>query len=229
VGHGRAAEVKYDPEQFLESTVRVLKAYLEQEFHRSVNDGGQYVGENAYEVVSEFPGSMLDTRKMPLDRTIIHFEIDDIQSDLVGMGPNIFSQTYDETTGEVTGRTGEVHVLNMDIGVWATDRSGGTTSRLRAKQILQNCLGGTRGIVKLRDFSDGGDGMLENLGFSGGRFVLDRINDVQVFRLIEATLVLRVFSRVPLDDDMHGPAIEEIEQDPKIWIEEQGQLYKLKS
>jgi len=220
---------KYNPEEFLESTVRVLKEYLEQEFHRSVNDGGMYVGEQAYEIVPEFPGSALDSRKMPMHRTIIHFEIDDIQSDIVGMGDNIFAQTYDPDTGQVTGRTGEVHILDIDIGVWASDASGGLTARMRAKQILQNCLGGTRGIVKLKQFSDGGDGMLELLGYSGGRFVMDRINDMQVFRMIESTLVLRVFSRVPLDDDMTGPAIEEIEQDPTLWIREPSGLYRLKN
>jgi len=220
--------IPYNPEEFIESTVHVLKGYLEQEFHRSVNDGMTYVGEQAYEVVAEFPGSALDTRRMPMERTIVHFEIDDIQSDVVGMGDNIFAKTYDVDTGQVTGRTGEMHVFNFDIGIWASDRSGGATSRMRAKQILQNSLGGTRGIVRLKQFSDGGDGMLENLSYSGGRFVMDRINDVQVFRMIESTLVIRVFSRVPLDDDMHGPAIEEIIQDPTIWVREPSGLYKTK-
>jgi len=220
----------YNPEQFLESTLRVLKEYLENEFQRAVNNGQSYVGTEAYEIVSEFPGPDLDTRKMPMQKTIVHFEVDDIQSDLLGFGDNVFAHTYDDTTGEITGRTGEVHLINFDIGIWASDASGGTTARMRAKQILQNCLGGARGIVKLRNFSDGGDGALEIVGYSGGRFVMDRINDMQVFRMIESTLVVRVYSRVPLDDDMTGPAITDIEVDPLVWIEDDdGNLIQVKN
>lgn len=221
--------VKYDPESWLESAVRVLKEYLEQEFHQSLSNGGEFVGEDAYEIVAEFPGSDLDTRRMPMHRTVVHFEVDDIQSGVVGIGDNIFISTYDETAQEVTGRTGEVHVLNIDVGIWASDASGGATARLRAKQILQNSLGGARGITRLRNFSDGGDGALEITGFSGGRFIMDRINDMQVFRMIESTLMIRVFSRVPLDASDSGPAIEEFEIDPFIQTyDENGQLVEVK-
>jgi hypothetical protein len=218
---------KYDPEEFLESTIRVLKEYLEQEFHRSVSVGAEYVGEQAYEVVPQFPGPDLDTRKMPMQRTIIHFEIDDIQSAPLGMGEGIYDQTYDPATEMVTGRTGEGHLINLDVGIWASDASGGSTSRSRAKQILQNSLGGSRGVLKMREFSDAGveDGTIDIMSFSGGRFVMDRINDMQVFRMIECTLVVRVFSRVPLDDAQTGPAIIEIPIDPDTWIRnESGNL-----
>jgi hypothetical protein len=214
----------YDPEMFLESTIRCLKAYLEQQFHVAVDDGENYVGLDAYEIISEFPATGLELRKMPLHRTIIHFEIDDIQSSLLGMGDNIFAFTYDGATGTIVGRTGEVHVINLDVGIWATDASGGITARLRAKQILQNCLGGSLGIIKLRNFTNGGDGMLEIMGFSGGRFVLDKINDMTVYRMAECTLIIRVYSRVPLDDELSGPAIEEIIIDPDLSIEEAGNL-----
>jgi hypothetical protein len=215
--------VAYNPEKFLESTVRCLKAYLEHEFHVAVDDGENFVGEDVYEVVAEFPATDLELRKMPMQKTIIHFEIDDITSAMVGLGDNIFTSTYDEATNTLVGRTGEVHTINLDVGIWASDASGGTTARLRAKQILQNCLGGALGIIKLRNFTDGGDGMLELLSFSGGRFVLDKINDMTVYRMAECTLIIRVFSRVPLDDALSGPAILEIDQDPDLSIrEDQG-------
>jgi hypothetical protein len=208
----------YDPEIWLESTIRCLKEYLEQEFNRSISDGQNYVGEDAYEIVAEFPATDLELRRMPMQKTIIHFEIDDIQSTLLGMGENIFASTYDPATETVIGRTGEVHAINFDVGIWASDASGGITARLRAKQTLQNALGGALGITKLRNFTDGGDGTLDILDFSGGRFVLDKINDMTVFRMAECTLTVRVFSRTPLDDALTGPAIEEIIQDPNLSV-----------
>ncbi len=215
---------KYDPEQFIESTVRCLKEYLEHQFHVAVDDGENYIGEDAYEVVAEFPALGLELRRMPMQRTIIHFEIDDIQNIVIGMGENVFETTFDPDTGMNINRTGAAHTINLDLGIWASDASGGTTARMRANQILHNALGGTLGITKLRNFTDGGDGMLELLSFSGGRFVLDKINDMTVYRMVECTLVLRVFSRVPLDDELNAPAIQEIDQDPNLSIEEDGNL-----
>lgn len=219
----------YNPEKYLESSVRILKDYLEMEFQKAVNDGQSYVGSSAYEVIAEFPGSAMDTGQMPMHKTIIHFEIDDIQSDVIGFGPGItVDDTFDPDTGMISVRTGEVILLNIDIGIWATDAAGGATSRMRAKQILQWALGGVNGVIKLKNFSDGGDGMLEIVGYSGGRFVMDRINDMQVFRMIENTLVVRVYSRVPLEDWMTGPAIQEFVQDPTIWIrDDDGNLISI--
>jgi len=219
---------KYDPEAWLETTVRCLKEYLEQEFLESISDGANYVGDQAYEIVAEFPGTALDIGKIPLHRTVIHFEIDDIQSRIVGFGDNVFATTYDSGTSQNTDRTGEVHRLTLDVGIWAFDASGGTTSRLRAKQILQSALGGARGIIRMREFSDGGDSTIDVLGFSGGHFILDKINDMTVYRMVECNLELRVFSRDPLKPDMHGPAIEEIIQDPHLKIDDNGVLIPLK-
>src|SRR4029077_8965358 len=87
------AVTKYDPEQGLETKGRVLKEYLEKEFQVSVSDGQNYVGLDAYEIIAEFPGTLLDARKMPMQRTIVHFEIDDIQSNIIGFGDNVFSST----------------------------------------------------------------------------------------------------------------------------------------
>lgn len=218
---------KYFPDEWLESTIRVLKEYLQEEFHRSVSAESEYVGEQAYEVVPQFPGPDLDIRRMPMHRTIIHFEIDDIESSLIGFGDNVFDRTYDPATESITEREAQVHVINFDIGIWASDASGGTTSRSRAKQVLQNCLGGARGIVKMREWSDGDDGKLEILSYSGGRFMVDRINDMQVFRMVDSTLVIRVFSRTPLGDAQTGPAIEEIIQDPELKITDNSTLVEI--
>lgn len=218
---------KFNPEEWLESTIRVLKEYLEDVFHRSVSDRSEYVGEQAYEVVTQFPGPDLDIRRMPMHKTIIHLEVDDISSDLLGFGENVFESTYDPATHMITEREAQVHLMNFDVGVWASDASGGTTSRSRAKQVLQNSLGGTRGIKKMLEWSDGGDGAVEIRSYSGGRFLLDRINDMQVFRMVESTLIVRVFSRTPLEDAQIGPAIEEIDQDPNLKIVDDPQFIDL--
>ena len=218
---------KYDPEQWLETTVRCMKEYLEQEFSESVSDGSMYVGDQVYEIVAEFPGPALDMGKIPLHRTVIHFEIDDIISRIIGFGDGVLDSTYDNTTGQVTGRTGEVHRIFMDVGIWAFDASGGTTSRLRAKQILQSALGGARGIKRVRSFSDGGDSTIDVIGFSGGHFILDKVNDMTCYRMVDCNLELRVFSRDPLRPDMTGPAIEEIIIDPNMKVDENGTLIDL--
>jgi hypothetical protein len=218
---------KYSPEEWLETTVRVLKEYLEGEFDRSVYDNDSFHGLDVYEIVPEFPAPSLDLRKMPMQKTIIHFEIDDITSRVVGMGDNIFGWAVDETTGIGTAQEAQVHMVNLDVGIWASDASGGTTSRLRAKQILQNALGGARGISSLREFSNGGDGAMEVISFSGGHFVLDRINDMTVHRMVNCTLVLRVFSRNPPDPSMTGPAIMDVEIDPALSINDEGQIVEI--
>jgi len=218
--------MKYDPEKWLETTVRCLKEYLEQEFQVAITDGQNSVGDFAYQIVAEFPGTDMDAGKIPLDRTVIHFEIDDIVSRIIGFGDNVFDYTYDDVNNTLTERTGETHRLVLDVGIWASDRSGGTTSRLRAKQILQSALGGARGIVRFRDFTDGGDGPIDIIGFSGGRFILDKINDMTVYRMVECNLELRVFSRDPLAPDMTGPTIEDIIIDDNLKIDiEDGSLY----
>jgi hypothetical protein len=172
----------YDPEKWLESATRCLKEYAEQEFNRAVHEGSEPVGQYAYEIVMEFPGTTLDNRKIPMRRTIIHFEIDDIVSRLVGIGDNIYRTNFDAATSTVTPQDAMVHQINFDVGIWASDASGGTTSRARAKQILMNAFGGAHGFHKLGKFSDGGDGELEIIQFSGGRFMMDRINDLGVYR-----------------------------------------------
>lgn len=219
---------KYNPEIWLESMTRCLKEYVEEQFDKSVRgQAGEPVGLEAYDVIMEFPGPDLDLKVMPMKRTIIHFEIDDIQSQVVGFGDNIFRDSYDLATGLLTQQEAQMHHVNWDVGIWASDASGGGTSRLRAKQILSNALGGAFAVNRLRAFSGLEDGAIEIIRYSGGRFVMDTINDVPIFRMIESTLETRVFSRSPSDEPEYAPAIEEIIQDPHIHIEDEGVLVEL--
>ena len=198
----------YEPEDWLLSATRVLKQY--------VIDGLN--APNTYEVVMQFPGALLDEEELPLKKTIIHFEIDDIDERPVGMGDTPHRENYDIATGTVTPQWASVHVINFDAGIWASDLSGGTTSRMRARQHLTRLFSIPGGAERLRDYSDGDDGVLEVLRFTGGRNALDNINDQRLYRLIDSTLEIRVFSRTPIEFAEQGPAIEEIAQAPNLTI-----------
>ena len=201
--------MSYNPEIFYESTVREIKRYVEAALVDELGD--------AYEVVMEFPGSIFDSRKVPTEKTLIHFEIDDLVSTLVGIGENVFNWNYNDTDKTVNPQEARRHVFHFDVGVWAFDRTGGTTSRMRARQLLENLFGGSLATRKLAEFTDGGDGCLEIISFSGGRNVNDTVNDVPVYRSVNGTLEVRVFSRTPLSSTPI-PAVSEIGQSPGLTI-----------
>lgn len=195
----------YDPEHWYESTVRTLEAYVKANMNSRV-----------YDVEMEFPGAIVDSQKVPLKKTMLHFAIDDVKSSVLGMGDNAFAQNYDASTHSIFPQYANQHEFTFDVGVWASDRSGGTTQRMRARQQFE-FLFGSGGIDKLRSFSDGGDGVLEILSFTGGTNVLDESNGVRLYRMVNCMLVIRVFSRTPLPST--GIAtIEQILQSQTITI-----------
>ena len=196
----------FNPEQWLESMTRTLKSYVVDTINAP----------NIYDVVMEFPGSQIDASKLPLEKTVIHFEIDDIDEQPLGMGDTPARWNY--AAGDVQPQWAHIHVVNFDVGIWASDRSGGTTSRMRARQWLTRLFQIPEGAERLRNYSDGDDGVLEVLSFSGGRFVPDSSNDVRMWRLVDSSVVIRVFSRTPMEDVETGPAIEEIDQAPNLTI-----------
>jgi hypothetical protein len=173
---------------------------------------------NVYDVVMEFPGSQLDEQAMPLKHTIIHFEIDDIREMPVGFGDTPHRWNYDATNQIVTPQWAHAHVINFDVGIWASDLSGGTTARMRARQHLTRLFAIPEGAERLRNYSDGDDGVLDVLSFSGGRGVIDSVNDVRLFRMVDSTLEIRVYSRTPIESATAGPSIEEIDQAPGLTI-----------
>ena len=196
----------FSPETWLESLVRGLKDYV-------VNN----LDTDVYDVVMEFPGPMFDSSKMPLDKSVIHFEADDIGTSPLGMGDEPLLENYDPGNQSVNPQWGAMHSVNFDVGVWTSDRSGGTTSRMRAMQILNQLFGFPSSVIALRDATTGDDGGVEITSYSGGRFALDHVNDVRVYRMVGGQLQVRVFSRVaPLAAP--APAIEEITQVPNLTI-----------
>jgi hypothetical protein len=205
----------YDPEHWLESLVRTLQAYAENGVNNAVHDNlGNPAGLQAYNIIMEFPGEVIDdVKNLPLDRTIIHFEIDDPQTRVVGFGDNVFSQNFNEVEGTVSPQEARLHTVNFDVGIWSTDSSGGTTSRMRAFQILNTLFSGAKATEALRIFSDGGDGPIDILSFAGGRFATERVNDINVYRTMGAELEVRVFSRTAIptaEPAITGVVVDEI-------------------
>jgi len=198
--------MSYDPEQWLESVIREIKSYFTDHANMRI-----------YDVVMDFPGTEIATMTVPITKTIVHFAVDEIVSREVGMGDNVFADNLDEGTNEILPQTAMENVINFDVGVWSADSSGGTTMRMRARQLLQN-LFGVGAWESFRNRTDGGDGGIEIRRFSGGRFVMDRVNDVRLYRMVDCQMDVRVYSRTPITFATPGPTIEEVLQDPHLTI-----------
>ena len=196
------AVTKFDPEKWLETCVRGIKDYALEAFDPDV-----------YEIIMEWPGAELDSREAPWDKTIIHFSIDTQDDVILGMGDDPLEWNYSAPEQAVFPQWGAAHVINFDVGTWATDKSGGTTSRMRVKQHLYNLFGYPNSVQALRAATDNSDGAVEILNFTGGHDTIDSTaNDIRVYRTVDCSLEVRVFSRTPLPSQS-GPAIEEILQD----------------
>jgi hypothetical protein len=203
--HGVEAQVvtlqtqTYDPENWLVTLQRTLKEYAATGFQNSVKDNnGNPVGLNLYEIIFEFPSTVDPLQKVPFEKTLIHFEFDDIVNEELGFGDNIFRTNYDEATDTIRPQEGKMHRVNFDVGIWTSDRAGGTTHRLRAYQVLENLFHGSRARKALFRASTHGDGGIEILQYTGGRFITERVGDVVTYRSVDGQLEVRVFSRTPM-------------------------------
>jgi hypothetical protein len=219
---------KFAPEQWLETTVRGLKEYAEVGFDKSIKDHNNYpAGHKVYEIIMEFPSTDQIIRLVPLPKIVVHFEIDDIDSRVLGFGDGFHRLNYDELFDLIQPQEAGVHEISLDVGLWASDRSGGLTGRLRAFQTLRNLFHGPLAYEALKQATtqivDGGsEGHIEILEFQGGRFLQDTINDLEVFRLIDCSLKVRVFSRTPIE--VLIPTIEEVTIVPELIIDDNLQL-----
>jgi hypothetical protein len=203
----------FNPQLWLETAVRGLKDYAVTGFNDAVlDDLNNPTGSDVYEIVMEFPSDELINTLVPGKKTLIHFELDDIRDETLSFGRNIAAQVYDNVNFTLTQREGRRHILNFDVGIWTWDKSGGTTARLRAREVLSNLFTGGLATENLRTATDGGDGQLELLSFAGGHFITEAINEVRVFRMVNANLMIRVFSRTP--SPLVEPTVEEVLQDP---------------
>jgi hypothetical protein len=168
----------------------------------------------------EFPTPESIEQRVPLPRTVIHFEIDEIFNRILGLGKNFGRNNYNSTTKTWNPQEAGWHRINFDVGIWTSDVAGGTTARMRAYQILSLLFLGTIAQQKLDEAADAGDGRIEITNFTGGRFITETINDVVTYRTIDGNLEVRVFSRTPLEPTFAAPTIEEIIQQPSLVIVE---------
>lgn len=215
----------FDPELFLSSTTRALKAYLESRF--SAVAGGN--GLDAYEIVMEYPDSDDLPKAAEFTKTIIHLAIDDVATKNLGIGQSYVNTVITDGTELVAGTVVEQQALqnmiNFDVGVWASDESGGITSRLRAYEYLHKFLAGE--IARQKVFA-ASDGAVDVIYYRSGRFVTEKISDVRVFRVVGAELEVRVFSRDDADPEILVD--QEPTQEPELVIQgDDGSLVDLQN
>jgi hypothetical protein len=168
----------FDPDIWLESLIRVIESYVQKN------------SSAIYDIRFSFPEADERAEFVKLPKTVIHFEIDDIDNPRFGMGDNVVEQVYNEAAFTVTGIEAIPHVVNMDVGVWASPNSGGVTARLRAYQLLSRLFAGSEAYEKAINEAD-----FEIVNFTGGSFVREKVSDVPLFRVVGITLVVRVFER----------------------------------
>lgn len=176
---------QYDPDQWLVTLVRGLKDYIASK----INSG-------LVNVEMSYPDTSRWTKETPLDKTLIHMDIDNHLSRTVGMGhPGVetFTPSPDAGVSPATWRNDEAgeELVSFDMGIWASEESGGGTARLTYHQLLINLFNVAGAKEELRDATGG----IWVVSFSGGQYTTDRINDLPVWRAHDMTLVTRVYSR----------------------------------
>lgn len=195
----------YDPENWLTSLTRSLKEYAEVGFDSQL-----------YVVTMEFPGTEANPLKPPFEKSLIHFASDDIIGMELGFGDNIFLENYDPINETVQPQEARQHNINYDVGIWTSDLSGGTTQRMRAFEILADLFQGSRARTNLWNATSAGDGGVEIIKFTGGRFITETIDDNVIYRLVDCEMEVRVFSRTKKGDP--EPAVTDVIQAPGLTI-----------
>lgn len=90
--------------------------------------------------------------------------------------------------------------------------------RLMMRQALDQIFLGVKARNNFKLAVDNGNGSPEILSFSGGGFIVENLNDVKTYRMIDCTLELRCYSRSKADVSDAVPTIEEIDQAPGLTI-----------
>ena len=188
---------QFSPDAWLTSLFNALTDFIASEIDASVQDNTpSNAGLEVYEISMDFPASKDLPRSAEFNKTIIHFVIDDIDNRRLGLGHQIVNAT--ETPAAIPGNADTIqeqearsHTVNFDVGVWASDLSGGSSSRLRAYEMLDKILNGD--IAREKCFASTGG--VEIIRYNAGRFVTETTNEIRVFRIVGAELEVRVVSR----------------------------------
>jgi hypothetical protein len=196
-GPEREGQVAVDPDAWVITLFRALKNYVLTN-----------TDEDIYDIRFDFPNTVDLGEFMPLDKTVIHFEIDDIQNPPIGFGENILQVDRDEDTEQIVEHEAKQHRVEFDVGIWASTKSGGVTARLKAYQLLNDLFVGAQAYRNMLDITG-----IEVRNFSGGNFIKEEISDIDVFRVMNMNLTVHIFSR-----RTKGPApfIVEVLEDPSL-------------
>lgn len=194
---------------WLVSCFASLTDYINGEIDNAIkNDVNGNAGLQVYKLVMDFPTSEEVPENAQLEKTVIHLAIDDIDNRRLGFGESFVKAEIVEPTvpdaGTITNHEAQWHEINFDVGVWASDESGGSSSRLRAYQMLHSILGTEEAKRRCFDTTGG----IEIRRFNNGRFIIEKPNDIRLFRIVGAELVIRVAS------DHVAAAVEIVDEEP---------------
>jgi hypothetical protein len=184
------------------SFFRSLKDYLEDNLDTDI-----------YDLVMSYPSVDTLQKKMPEPQVIIHFDIADPNQVFFGLGENLVNNEYQEPAGTVVEWEAHMHEITMDVGIWSSIPAGGPSGRMTAYEDLAKLFTGPHARDALMTATNG----IELLHFAGGRNITDNIGDIDVFRMVDVELRLRVFSRTKLPA---VPYIHSADQDPGLTIDD---------
>lgn len=187
---------EYDPEQWLTTTHRAIKAHIE-----AVIDNYPAIRDSKPSVEMSFPDTRSWSKAQPLKNLLIHFEQDDQNDPILGFGTPGVEVEITQGDGQLVDfYEAAVHLVNFDVGVWVSAANGGSTKRLEAVEMLKNAFASSQGKQRFNEATGG----LWPVSFNGGSFMLDRVDDLPVWRAMGMTLVVKVFSK---HSDAYGTGV----------------------
>lgn len=173
------SQYAFDPVEWLTSATRALEDYVRNA-----------LGDDDVQVEMSFPNTDTITKETPLAKVLIHFEQDNIENPVLGFGvPG--KEVVDVDEGSWALYEAAWHEINFDVGVWVSAEMGGATKRMQVYQQLVTMFGTALGRIDLNETTGG----VKVVNFHGGRFALDRVNDLPIWRAMEMTLICQVFSK----------------------------------
>lgn len=207
----------FKPDRWLSS----LMDALEGQMRYSINEWmGVEDSSNVVEISLTHLGSERETSEDidigDLDKLLVTVNIDDLDNQALGFGNNVVSGEITEPTEDEAGKVLEyaarMHMVNIDLGIIASDKAGGSSARLQGYEMLDSMFGSPFKRQRFRELTDG----IEIVSFTGGRFAKDTINDIRVFRVVGAELVVRVYSRDVASDEII--IVDDVIQNPSLVI-----------
>jgi hypothetical protein len=183
------------------SFFRALASYVETAMDSDV-----------YDVVMSYPSVDELQSKMPHDKVIVHFDIADPDLRFFGLGDNVVNQEYDDVAGTIVEWEAHQHHVTLDVGIWASIPAGGPSARMVAYEDMAKLFIGSAARDACMEATQG----VEILSFTGGRNITDNVGDIDVFRMVDIELRVRVFSRKKTPATTY---VEQANQDPGLTID----------